>query len=108
MFAITDGKGFQMTFANGWMVSVQFAEYNYCSNRDEGKRGKSPDAEIAAWNEKGEWLRFPFDTVQGWCSPDYVTEFMMYVAHLDRFTSGKSAGEGWQEYAENTALLART
>ena len=31
-FAITDGKGFQITFDNGVLVSVQFGSTNYCEN----------------------------------------------------------------------------
>ena len=33
MFRITAGKGFQITFANEYMVSVQFGGRNYCENR---------------------------------------------------------------------------
>ena len=31
-FAITQGHGFQITFENGYTVSVQFGELNYCNN----------------------------------------------------------------------------
>ena len=31
-FRITEGKGFQITFANGYTASVQFGSGNYCSN----------------------------------------------------------------------------
>ena len=59
MFTINQGKGLQMTFSNGWTVSIQFGYGNYCSNRyidttlDEHNKGKyssraSKDAEIAA------------------------------------------------------------
>jgi len=34
MFNITNGKGFTMTFANGWTVSVQFGGLNYCQHYD--------------------------------------------------------------------------
>jgi len=30
MFYISDGKGFQITFSNGFTASVQFGEFNYC------------------------------------------------------------------------------
>ena len=33
--AITQGKGFQLKFANGWTVSVQFGWGNYCGNRHD-------------------------------------------------------------------------
>ena len=31
-FRITDGKGFGLTFENGWTVSVQWGWGNYCDN----------------------------------------------------------------------------
>jgi hypothetical protein len=30
----TGGRGTQMTFSNGWTISIQFGWGNYCSNRD--------------------------------------------------------------------------
>jgi hypothetical protein len=97
MFRITDGKGFQITFENGWTVSVQFGPGNYISNRDLnsfsaksyseknrefGERG-SPDAEIAAWDKNGEWMRFfeNNDSVKGWVSADEVAAFIQMVAN---------------------------
>ncbi len=41
--------GFQMTFANGCTISIQFSKYNYS---DQGKT----TAEVAAWNHNGEWM----------------------------------------------------
>jgi hypothetical protein len=41
--------GFQMDFANGCTISVQFSKGNYC---DEGKT----TAEVAAWNGNGDWM----------------------------------------------------
>lgn len=32
-FSITANKGFQLTFPNGYMISVQFGPGNYCGNR---------------------------------------------------------------------------
>ena len=34
MFAITGGKGFQITFPNGITLSTQFGGVNYCGNRN--------------------------------------------------------------------------
>jgi hypothetical protein len=88
MFKITSGKGFHVTFANGWTVSVQFGPGNYCANRgweigrdDEacGKRG-SFDAEIAAWPKGGEMFDFGGDTVKGWVTPDELLAFMNEIA----------------------------
>ncbi len=83
MFKITQGKGFQMTFENGWTVSVQFGSCNYGSNYDVpfGTRiSSATTAEIAAWDADGKWHDFGGDTVQGWCSPDQVARFIQQIA----------------------------
>jgi len=41
--------GFQMDFANGCTISVQFKKSNYC---DQGQT----TAEVAAWNGDGDWM----------------------------------------------------
>ena len=41
--------GFQMTFANGCTISVQFSKHNYS---DQGET----TAEVAAWNSNGDWM----------------------------------------------------
>lgn len=84
-FRITSNKGFHVTFANGWTVSVQFGPGNYCENRDGrigrdeedcGKRG-SMDAEVAAWGKDGKLIPFPEgDSVRGWQSPASVLALM--------------------------------
>jgi hypothetical protein len=60
MFKIIDGKGFHITFQNGYTVSVQFGPGNYCDNYDErwenitkcGEAG-STTAECAVWSGDG-------------------------------------------------------
>ena len=94
MFKITRGRGFQMTFANGWTVSVQFGPDNYCENRSmlfdtaegraradilAGEQG-CKNAEIAAWDTDGNWHNFGGDTVEGWCKPDAVAEFIHFIS----------------------------
>lgn len=84
MFAITRAKGFHMTFANGWTVSVQFGYENYCDNRDIGSvllpTCQSKNAEIAAWSKDGEWHDFGSDTVKGYVDANDVLEFMNMIA----------------------------
>jgi hypothetical protein len=78
-------NGFQMTFENGWTVSVQFGWPNYCSNQHKNGHviHSSSDAEIAAWDKEGVWYRFANgDTVQGWNSADDVADFIAKVAEL--------------------------
>jgi hypothetical protein len=88
MFRITDGKGFQMTFDNGWTVSVQFGYGNYCENRQtrsattifDTYTGKveSPTAEIAAW--KGDqWYDFGDDNIKGWVAVSEAMDFIEII-----------------------------
>ena len=81
MFRISSGKGFQMTFENGWTVSVQFGNGNYCENRfaTDHERGESVDAEIAAWDKNNVWHDFGHDTVMGWCTADQVADFIAEI-----------------------------
>ena len=93
MFKISDGKGFQMTFANGWTVSVQWGVYNYCdhytarwtedANAKVGALG-STTAEIAAWDANKVWYQFPAnnDSVKGYCTPDEVADFIKMISTM--------------------------
>jgi len=77
--------GFQIMFENGWTVSVQFGRGNYCDNRSMKFVGqeivnKSPDAEIAAWDENGVWYKFDeSNTVKGWVKSDEVADFIAMI-----------------------------
>lgn len=42
MFRITRGKGFHVSFPNGYTVSVQFGPGNYCDHYDRGVRKVKP------------------------------------------------------------------
>ena len=68
---ITEGKGFQITFDNGILVSVQFGCGNYCENyykhlepdwfygkERQERMWSSKDAEIAVWDTKknDKWI----------------------------------------------------
>ena len=94
MFKITAGRGFQITFANGWTVSVQWGTGNYCENRtvaitrftdwetvdrEVGAEG-CPDAEIAAWKSDGKWFDFGSDEVAGHQTPASVAAFIAQIA----------------------------
>ena len=74
-----DASGFQMTFANGWTVSVQWHFVHMCSNRykqikqtvmDPDHAPPTWTAEIAAW--KGANMEGPI----GYCDPEKVVSFM--------------------------------
>jgi hypothetical protein len=85
-FAITDGKGFHITFANGWTVSVQIGPGNYCGNYDRSFRAEGPlppsmTAEVAAWPNGGEMITLNGgDTVGGYQSPAEVLALMVEIA----------------------------
>lgn len=91
MFKIMQHQGFHMTFANGHTVSVQFGPGHYCEHHDAGfgaaekvDSWSSKDAECAAWDADGEWVRFEGmdDDVRPYCSADEVLEFMERVRAL--------------------------
>jgi hypothetical protein len=101
MFKITQSKGFQMTFANGYGISVQWVYGNYCDNRDSvtwedahyrehtikiGAKGSST-AEIAILDLNGSvhdehGILNSGDDVEGWCAPERVLEVMNKVAAI--------------------------
>ena len=86
MFNITGGRGFHMTFANGYTVSVQFGRDNYCENRYGNDGDKSPNAEIAAWSSlSGKCVELgDNDAVIGWQTPDQVLAIMARIANLPK------------------------
>ena len=86
MFNITGGRGFHMTFANGYIVSVQFGHGNSCANRYGNDGDKSANAEVAAWSDfGGEWVKLGENgDVIGWQTPDQVLAIMTRIANLPR------------------------
>lgn len=87
MFKITSGKGFHMTFKNGYTISVQFGPGNYCDNQNldwDSRIEPSNTAEIAIWLEGEDLIEFPHgDTVKGWCTPDEVAQFISEVKNWE-------------------------
>jgi hypothetical protein len=47
-------EGFTITFQNGYTISVQFNKHTFCDNGNSS-------AEVAVWNDKGNWLLFDKD-----------------------------------------------
>ena len=96
-FKITQGKGFHITFQNGYTVSVQFGAGNYCKgsgNPDlynkrvyqEQVNIESPDAEVAVWKDGGDFIDLPqfgIDQVGGWKSPEEVLEILNWAKVQD-------------------------
>lgn len=90
MFRITYGKGFNITFPNGWSVSVQFGPGNYCDHYDAkagreelacGQRG-STTAECAVIHNRSLFPHPSFEgnTVGGYMNPEQVLELMNWAA----------------------------
>jgi hypothetical protein len=97
MLKITSGKGFHITFNNGYRISVQFGAGNYCDNhfreidykdyenqqRELGEKG-STTCEIAIFDpndvliEPEGWD----DQVRGWVAPNELVEWMEYTSKL--------------------------
>ena len=74
-------NGFSMKFANGYTISVQFAEMNYSN-------GKT-NAEVAAWGEDGNWVHLSDgdmvgEDVIGWQSTNDVAKLMDKVSKLNK------------------------
>jgi hypothetical protein len=88
---ITRSKGFHLTFENGYTISVQFGQGNYCDNKYVGmnpwvdnpfrdKDCNSRDAEIAVWNPENDMEQLLVqDQVVGWLKADDVARAISYV-----------------------------
>lgn len=98
-FRITDNKGFQLTFDNGWTVSVQFgagnygdhydtpfsAKGSYPGDSDEAEVGvfrDGPDGKNVWWDgEQADALGF-FSGVLGYQASSKVASIIQIVASL--------------------------
>jgi len=91
-------KGFHITFANGWTVSVQFGGGNDCDNYEfpVGKElqlysMESSTAEVAYFNQDGVMESFENgDQVKGRWSPIQVLELMNMVAAKGKHNDDKA------------------
>lgn len=87
MFKSCENKGFQLTFENGWTISVQWSPGSYChaiqgdDTPDTTKVWTSPDAEIAIWDSTGEWYNFGSDEVKGYCTADEVAHWISFTRY---------------------------
>ncbi len=89
MFRINRGVGFQITFENGWQISVQFGPAHHCANEDiEGfmkqtmagsypESQESIDAEIAIFDDKQEFVLK--GAVRGWIRPQVVGQLITHL-----------------------------
>jgi hypothetical protein len=75
MFAITQGKGFSITFPNGVVASVQWGTMNYCERQDVRPNALRLPAETA--NQGGSWASHDAE-VMAWIA---TTDASGNVAH---------------------------
>lgn len=96
-FRCCRNQGFQVSFSNGWLISVQFGNWHYCSNKGKGATDlksfmeqplgdyESSDAEIAVLSPSGDFVKpdgfdgFEYD-VKGFCNPDDFSRLVQWVA----------------------------
>lgn len=83
-FRSQDRPGFSIRFENGWTISVQWHCFAYCDRKSSSlspitdtNPADSATAEIAIWNEEGDWYDFGSDTVLGYCTPDEVADWII-------------------------------
>ena len=107
MFSISDNKGFQITFENGYSVSVQFGPGNYCENMDlpynHGEEvPMSNTAETALISPDG-FVAYQGDDVQGHMSPKDVLELLNYAEGLPAYGEEVKEGSfyGFNEKTDN-------
>jgi hypothetical protein len=89
MFKSTFNRGFQMTFANGITISVQWGSGNYCDRRNFSDGLKTDlkhdvvqcsNAEIAIWDAEQVWFDFGRDQVKGWVDANEVATWITLVS----------------------------
>ncbi len=90
VFKVTAGKGFQITFSNGFTASVQFGYGNYCENKHDDTQQfhlgytythdvKCANAEVAFWHKDQDGM----DEPHGWIEPDAVAAFLLNVSQFE-------------------------
>ena len=100
-FEISDQKGFQITYQNGYTVSVQFGGGSYSTNRDlpYGEEVPPSDTAETALMTKDGFVEYQGDDVQGHMSPSDVLKLMVYAEslppydELTAFVSGQNPQE---------------
>jgi len=92
MFSVKGGRGFRISFRNGYTVSVQFGIGNYCDNQYEKSplslveqlrepTKDSPTAETALTTDAGLVL-YKGRQVQGYQNAKDVLELLAYAENL--------------------------
>ncbi len=82
-FRCINNKGFQVTFNNGWTVSVMFGKGNYCENRDNGSIPFPHEVGLSVDSDTAEVLifkgRHELGRERGWQTAAEVAEILTTV-----------------------------
>jgi hypothetical protein len=97
-------RGFHLQFESGYKLSIQWGSFSYCQGypwygltETDGWQPESPDAEIALWDDKGNWYEWPGgDQVQGFCSPEFVLAIIDFLSN----PHGIETKQGLKELAD--------
>jgi len=88
MFESNMNKGVNMKFQNGYEVSIQFGQNNYCTTISQSlERTISTSAEMAIYDHNNKMIEvFPSyggntDSVEGWLGTDDVVRVISIVAN---------------------------
>jgi hypothetical protein len=88
MFESNMNKGVNMKFQNGFEVSIQFGQNNYCTTISQTlERTISTSAEMAIYDHNNKMIEvFPSyggntDSVEGWLGTDDVARIISIVAN---------------------------
>jgi hypothetical protein len=88
MFESNMNKGVNMKFQNGFEVSIQFGQNNYCTTISQSlERTISTSAEMAIYDHNNKMIEvFPSyggntDSVEGWLGTDDVARVISIVAN---------------------------
>lgn len=75
--------GLQMTFNNGFSISIQFGAGNYCENRNCSK-DNSKNVEVAIFDKNDNFYRLESmtDDVVGYVSMDGLADYIQQVKNL--------------------------
>jgi hypothetical protein len=81
----TDYSGFDMTFSNGWKVSIQFGPNTLSDNQFETEYNDSTNAEIRAWDNTNSPYIFEnsSDDVLGFITVDKIADFITYIRNKE-------------------------
>jgi hypothetical protein len=86
--------GLNMSFENGYEVSIQFGRINYCSNKFLAKSNlhsldSCNNCETAIFKPNGKFLKYKGDDVQSYQTADEVAETIAYVKSLEANNYGR-------------------